>query len=280
MIAVIGPTGNVGRGIVELLRNKRMSVRALTRNPGMRPEEGLEVAVTDFHDRAATAAAMQNVEAMFIMAPVAVLAEQTTAVVAVARQHGVRRLVLLSSLCAEQPPNNAPTLQHQMAEEIVRESGCEWTILRGGQFMSNTLRWAASIRSARQVRPYVRNDPSAIIDPLDISAVAVEALRCSTHRAKTYGLTGAEELTPEQCTKILSERLGIRLDYVELSDEEAERAYVQLFGDTAEVREKLRALRASADLPWQKRRPTVSDILGRSPRRFAQWVDVNATAFR
>jgi (4-alkanoyl-5-oxo-2,5-dihydrofuran-3-yl)methyl phosphate reductase len=281
MILVLGATGNVGSGVVDLLRKDGIPVRALTRDPAkVALASGVEVVRGDFREPATIADALSGIDAVFMMAPVPLIAAHARMVAEMARRSGTRRIVLLSSLSAEQEPDNTPTVQHRAAEEAVRQSGCEWTIVRGGQFMSNSLRWAASILSAHEVRPYVRNDPSAIIDPLDIAAVVATALTQRGHSGKIYGVTGGESLTPEECTSILSRQLGIELTYVELSDEEAQSAYVALFGDTAEVREKLRTLRAVGVLPWQKARSTVRDVLGRPPRTFSQWAAANAAAFR
>jgi uncharacterized protein YbjT (DUF2867 family) len=281
MILVLGATGNVGSGVVDLLRKDGIPVRAMTRDPAkVAPAAGVEVVLGDFRNPATIAAALDDVDAVFVMAPVPLVADHARTVAQTGRHCGTRRLVLLSSLSAEQEPDNMPTIQHRAAEEAVRQSGCEWTILRGGQFMSNSLRWAASIRSAREVRPYVRNDPSAIVDPMDISAVAATALVQPGHGGMIYGVTGGESLTPQQCASILSREIGTELTYVELSDEEALSAYVGLFGDTAAVREKLRTLRADGVLPWQKTRTTVQDVLGRPPRTFSQWAAANAAAFQ
>jgi uncharacterized protein YbjT (DUF2867 family) len=262
------------------LRDDGIPVRAMTRNPAkITPTEQVDAVLGDFRDPATIAAGLHGVDAIFVMSPVALIVDHTKIVVDVARRCGTRRIVLLSSLSAEQEPDNRTTILHRTAEDIIRQSGCEWTIVRGGQFMSNALRWAASIRSAREVRPYVRNDPSAIVDPLDISAVTVAALTRAGHSGKIYGVTGGESLTPEECTSILSHQLGFDLTYIELSDAEAESAYVTLFGDTAEVKERLYTLRKSGVLPWQKARSTVREVLGRPPRTFAQWVEANAAAF-
>ena len=212
MILVLGATGNVGGGVVDLLRKEGIAIRAMTRDPAkVVPAEGIEVVLGDFRMPATIAAALDGINAVFVMAPVPLVADHARVVTEMARRGGTRRIVLLSSLSAEQDPDNTPTIQHRAAEEAVRQSGCEWTIVRGGQFMSNCLRWAASIRSTREVRPYVRNDASAIIDPLDISAVAAVALTQPGHGGKIYGVTGGESLTPEECTRILSRELGIEL---------------------------------------------------------------------
>ena len=187
MILVMGATGNVGRGVVELLRKGGVAIRAMSRNPAkFMPADGVEVVLGDFRNPATIAAALEGVDGIFVMAPVPLIADQTRDVTELARRRGMRRIVLLSSLSAEQEPDNGPTLLHRAAEDIVQQSGCDWTIVRGGQFMSNALRWAASIRSTREVRPYVRNDPSAIVDPLDISAVSVAALAVRREKASTH----------------------------------------------------------------------------------------------
>jgi uncharacterized protein YbjT (DUF2867 family) len=278
-VLVCGATGKVGGGVVKLLRGGPAVVRALVRRPATAgfPDD-VEVATADYGDRGSLDAALAGADSVFIMAPIAHLVAHTRAIAAAAQRGGAPHLVLLSSLSVEADDNEHAAL-HKDAEEVVMRSECAWTILRAGQFMSNTLRWADAVRSAREVRPYIRDQATAIIHPADISAVAAKALTEPGHNEKIYGLTGGERVKPSECAQILSGALGFHIRYVELTDAEAEQSYVELFEDTPEIRAKLRSLRES-DVPWDKVRPDVQQVLGRSPLTYAQWARENADAFR
>jgi (4-alkanoyl-5-oxo-2,5-dihydrofuran-3-yl)methyl phosphate reductase len=278
-ILVCGATGKVGGGVVKLLNGAPVVVRALVRDPAKaRFPDGVEVVTADYGDPASMDAAVAGVDGVFIMAPIAHLVANTRTIAAAAQRGGAPHLVLLSSLSVEADDNEHAAL-HKTAEQAVMGSGCPWTILRGGQFMSNTLRWADAVRSAREVRPYIRDQATAIIHPADISAMAVKALTETGHYGKIYGLTGGEPVKPSECARILSDALGFDVRYVELTDDEAEQCYVELFEDTLEVRAKLRSLR-EPDVPWERVRPDVEQVLGRLPLTYARWARENVDAFR
>jgi uncharacterized protein YbjT (DUF2867 family) len=280
MILVTGATGKIGRGVVDILNHKHLAVRAVVRDPARAAmPRGIEVVVSDYGDLTSIAAAARDADALFLMAPVPFLADYATKMTEVAKRADVRHIALLSSLSVEMKHGNAFVVEHKAAETAVRNSGCDWTILRVGELASNTLSWAKSIKSARSVEPLIRNDPSARIDPYDVAAVAATALTEPGHLGRIHELTGGEATTPEECAGILSTLLGIKLTYSELTDKEAEERWVSIFGDSATQRERIRTLR-ERNLPWMAVRPDVQAILGRRPRTYLDWARANLTAFR
>ena len=61
MILVLGATGNVGGGVVDLLRKEGIAIRAMTRDPAkVVPAEGVEVVLGDFLKPATIAAALKT----------------------------------------------------------------------------------------------------------------------------------------------------------------------------------------------------------------------------
>src|SRR5215218_9610131 len=65
------------------------------------------------------------------------------------------KVVLVSSITVETHPHLGPACENLAVEQLLKKSGMAWTILRPTQFASNTLMWAASIRSHETVRaPY------------------------------------------------------------------------------------------------------------------------------
>jgi uncharacterized protein YbjT (DUF2867 family) len=280
MILVSGATGKVGRSVVTNLLERGAPVRALVRDPQNTDlPSRAEIAVGHYDRFETVAPALVGARGLFLMAPVQALAAHTAKMVAAAKQADVRKIVLLSSLSVEMDHGNAYRAEHEAAEALVKGSGCDWTILRAGELASNTLSWAKSIRSSRTVRPFVRNDASARIDPFDIGAVAAEAFYGKGHSKRTYALTGSEATTPQQCTEILGELLGVELQFSQMSDEEANNAWVALFGDTPQARQLIATLR-EPNLPWLGVRDTTSTLLRRPARTYRQWAAANIGHFR
>jgi uncharacterized protein YbjT (DUF2867 family) len=279
MILVTGATGRIGRAVVNILSEQQVAVRAIVRDPSRAAmPHGVEVVASDYSDLTILAAAATGADALFLMAPVPFLADYSAKMTEVAKRAGVRQIVVLSSLSVEMNHGNAFVIEHKAAETAVQNSGCDWTILRAGELASNTLGWAKSITAARLVEPLIRNAPTARIDPYDVSAVAAAALTEPGHSGKIHELTGGETTTPQECARILSKLLGIKLTYSELTDTEAEQRWISIFGDSATQRERIRTLR-ERDLPWMAVRPDVEAILGRRPRTYLDWAKANLAAF-
>ena len=279
MILVTGATGKIGRGVVDLLNHKHVAVRAVVRDPARAAmPHGVEVVVSDYNDLTTVAASATGADALFLMAPGPFLADYAAKMTEVAQRAGIRHIVVLSSLSVEMNHGNAFIIEHKAAEAAVRNSRCDWTILRVGELASNTLGWAKSIKSARLVEPLIRNDPSARIDPYDVSAVAVVALTQPGHAGRIHELTGGESTTPQECAGILSQLLGVKLAYSELTDKEAEERWISIFGDSPTQRERIRTLR-ERDLPWMAVRADVETLLDRRPRTYLDWARANLSAF-
>lgn len=279
MILVTGASGNIGSKLVSALSKKGVPVRAFVRNAQKTQfPDGVQVALGNYADPSTLDAALVGIDRVFLMGPTPLIVEHVGIFVEAMRRADVQRAVLLSSLSVEMDHGNAAREEHEAAENLVKTLGDRWTILRAGELASNALRWAGSIRSERLVRSFVRNDPCARVDPFDVAAVAAEALTGEGHEGQIYALTGGEATTPRQCTEIISKLLGIDIAFVEMTDDEAERAWVEMFGDRPETRGLIRTLREE-NLPWYPVRQTVEQLLRRKPRTFSDWAKENLGTF-
>ena len=68
---------------------------------------------------------------------------------AAAHDAGVSKIVMLSSTTVLDQDEQVHALgtQHKVAEDAIKASGIDWTILRCGGFATNTLGWAPSVRA-------------------------------------------------------------------------------------------------------------------------------------
>jgi uncharacterized protein YbjT (DUF2867 family) len=163
-------------------------------------------------------------------------------------------------------------------EDVVRESGMEWTILRPGGFASNAFFWAEPIRAHRMAAAPFADVALPFIDPSDIGAVAAKALTDAAHVGRTYVLTGPEPTTPRDRAAAIGDALGEPVRFVEQTRDEA-RAQMLGFMPEDIVDGTLDIL--GKPLPEEQTvSPDVQRILGRAPRTFAEWAADNIAAFR
>ncbi|GAB2650644.1 NAD(P)H-binding protein [Nocardia goodfellowii] len=281
MILVTGATGTIGSAVVRQLAEREVKVRAVTRDPArLQAPAGVEVVRGDYTDGASMAAAMAGAEAAFL---VSVLgpddADTDRALIDIARDAGVRRIVKLSAIGTGEPGLGVYSKWHLPGENAVRDSGLEWTILRPSTFASNTLSWAEAVRSGQPVPNLSGTGTQGVIDPRDIAAVAVEALVSSAHSGRLYTLTGPELLSGPDQAAILAEVLGHPVEVADVPHSVAAE-HMRAAGMTPQYVEGALAgqayVRAGGNAVLTD---DVQNVLGRAPHTYAEWVAANAAAF-
>jgi uncharacterized protein YbjT (DUF2867 family) len=280
-VLVTGATGRVGRGVVDLLIEAGVPVRALTRRPAS--EAGLpanvEVVTGDLTVPESLDAGLRGVSAVFLVWT----APPATAPAVVERLAGdARRVVFLSS--PHQTPHpffrqpNPMAVLHADIERLIATAGLESTIIRPGMFASNTLFWwATQIREGGVVRWPFGAAETAPVDDRDVAAVAARTLYEDGHDGGDYVLTGPESLSQADQVKIIGDVLGRPIKFVDLSPDEF-RSETEGSWPRPVVEMLLSAWGATIGRPAFVT-STVSGILGSAPRSYRQWVADHAAAF-
>ncbi|MEV6608327.1 NAD(P)H-binding protein [Kutzneria sp. NPDC051319] len=222
MILVTGATGHVGAEVVTALAARGLAVRAMTRRPeGARFPEGVEVVRGDCEDAESLREAFEGVRKAFLMTGQVTGSENlhTKAQVRAAKEAGVEYLVKLSVAKGGEDSHPKVAAWHREDERAVTGSGIDYTMLRPGRFMSNTLHWKHMLRRGDEVTVAFAKKRTAPIAPEDIAAVAVKALTEGGLANQTLELSGPEAITPQQeldiVAKILNRRLTLREPTVE-----------------------------------------------------------------
>ncbi|NES27680.1 NAD(P)H-binding protein [Micromonospora terminaliae] len=275
MIVVTGATGNVGRPLVRALAEVGEEVTAVSRRVSAAElPSGVRAVRADLADPTGLKAAVDGGEALFLLFTGEQLAggADAGAILDVARQGGVRRVVLLSS-------QGVATKRHPPGqEEAVRASGLEWTVLRPGGFHSNALAWAPGVRSGRVVHAPFGDVALPSVGPADIAEVAALALRDGRHAGGTYELTGPAAVSPRERTAALAAALGEPVRFVEQTPQQA-REQMLAFMPEPVVAATLSILGTPSPAE-QRVSPDVARLLGRAPRSFADWAARHAADFR
>ncbi|MEV4352785.1 NmrA family NAD(P)-binding protein [Nonomuraea sp. NPDC049625] len=271
-ILVTGATGTVGRLVVEELLAAGQHVRALTRNPAKAGlPESVEVVAGDLARPETLKDAFEGVTgAHFInfagddYAPL----PDGAAIAELAVKAGVRRVTVLGG--REDGP----------LEQALAATDLEWTLLHPVEFMSNTLRWwAQTVKTEGVIKEPFGDRLSALVHERDIAAVAATVLVEGGHGGRTYVLTGPEAITLRQKVEILGTSIGSRVEYVELTVDEARAKWAADGMGEQTIEFLVQALGNTPEVGYTVV-PTVREVTGRDARSFAQWASENADAFR
>ena len=278
-ILVTGATGNVGRPLIAGLLAKGARVRALTRNPakaGLPPQ--VEVSGGDSTTPGAFADAVRGADAVFVN--IGAIRTGLGDLLAAARDAGVSKLVLLSSTTVRDQGDQVSALgaQHKLAEDAVKASGIDWTILRCSGFATNTLAWAATIRTDGVVRAPYGQAAMALIAEQDIAAAAVRTLLDPGHGGQTYYLTGQRSLTQVQQAAAIATAIGRPVRFQELPPETFRQSATQRF-PAAVVDDLLRTWATSVGQTADTA-PDLEKVIGRPATSYAQWAAQHADAYR
>ncbi|MFQ6398950.1 NAD(P)H-binding protein [Nocardia sp. KC 131] len=259
-ILVTAGTGKVGRRVADRLAAKGFPVRIGSRSAKT---------PFDWEDRSTWAPVLEGVRAAFLMYTPDIgdprAGDTIRAFSELAVANGVQRLVLLSARGEDQA---AP------AEQAVRDSGAEWTVLQAAWFNQNfdegvftdMVFGGAVAFPAGQV-------PEPFIDSGDLADIAAAALSEDGHAGQNYELTGPRLLTFGDAVDTIAKESGRDVQYIPVTAEQFGAVLKSEFGMPAE--EVAGMLDIFATL-LDGRNATLTDtarrLLGRDPIDFADYV--------
>ena len=262
-ILLVGGSGKTGRRIADRLRARGIAVRI-----GSRSAEP----PFDWLDRSTWKNTLEGVRAAYITyypdLAVPGAAAAVDAFVQQALELDVRRLVLLSG-------RGEPEAQH--AEEILKGSGSDWTILRCAWFSQNfsESHFLDSILSGVAALP-VSDVGEPFLDAGDIAEIAAKVLTEDGHVGRLYELTGPRLLSFAEAIAEIAKATGRDIRFERVSLEEF-RSGLRADKVPDEFVEFLTVLFTEV---LDGRNETLTDgvfqVLGRRPRDFADYVKETA----
>ena len=282
MITVFGATGTTGAPLVDTLMAKGATVRAVTSDPSRLDAlkaKGCEAVVANFTDPAALARACDGAEKIYLVTPAHLNMRQWKAnVIESAKAAGVRHIVVATGLGASPKAGLTFGKWHSETQELLKQSGLDWTFVQPTYFMQNLL-WQAGNIAKDAVYYDDLGGPVAWIDARDIADVAAEALTAPGYEGKALGLTGPEALTGEDIAALLSRVTGRTVSCAPLPAENAKAGMVAggMQDEVARAMVELASIAPKGYLAGIE--TTVSDVMGRPARRFADFVAENRDAF-
>ncbi|MGH9964802.1 MAG: NmrA family NAD(P)-binding protein, partial [Nitrososphaeraceae archaeon] len=199
-----------------------------------------------------------------------------------AKKSGIKHIVKQSIMRADPKADVEAMRLHRQTEKMIEESGIPYTFLRPNEFMQGFINFQGTTIKSNNAF-YIPAEDAAVsfVDARDIGAVAVKALvDGDKHYNKTYMVTGPEALSYHQAADILSSATGKKIDYVNISDEEAR-------GGMKEAGLDDWLINTIADLYALYRKgyasqvsSAVEEVTGRKATTFVQFAKDHADAFR
>jgi uncharacterized protein YbjT (DUF2867 family) len=281
-ILVVGPTGTVGREVINALGTEGHRARALVRNPAKASlfDENVEIVIGDLSQPETLAPAFRNIEAAFIVAPPSPELEILEAnAFEAARRAGVKQIVYLSNFGAG--TFGPPVWDwHGSSESRLQDLKIPFAILRPARFMTDTpfpFSWMG-IKDRSVLAEGTGEGKITMIDPRDIGAVAAKILTAGGHEGKTYELTSADILRGDEIAQKIGAVLGKDIRFVK-ADQQESRSLMTRVGIPGFVIETvLRYYETVRENRWYTT-AAVADILGRAPRSYDAWLREKAEGF-
>ncbi len=265
LILVLGGTGKTGRRIVAQLENRGIPTRIGSRSA---------VPSFDWNNEANWDECLAGVEAIYInYSPDLAVPGATDSIrslVAKAKKHGVKRLVILSG---------RGEAEAQACERIVLDSGIDATVVRASWFNQNFSEGAfIEMVQAGQLTLPAGDVVEPFVDVDDIADVAVAALTEPGHADEVYEVTGPRLMTFADVAAELSRASGREISYVEIPHD----AFVAGVADSGAPEEVVWLMDYLFSTVLDGRNAYLTDgvqrALGRPPRDFADYArEVAAT---
>jgi uncharacterized protein YbjT (DUF2867 family) len=301
-ILVTGSTGTVGSEVVKRLASvvssssgDNISIRAAVHSQNKADplkqfdNKGVEIVDLDYTKPETLAGALNKVDKIFLQTlPVPDITDITSNLVKEAKKNDVKHIVKLSAMGADSEPRSTILRLHGKEEKIIEESGIPYTFLRPPAFMQNFItQFGNTIRTQNAFYVPAGDAKMSFVDTRDIAAIAARILTNNNnnggsqrHVNKAYDITGSDALSYGQVAEILSSKVGKKISYIDVTEEDARKGMKQMGADDWFIDIMLELFRIIRAGYGSQTTAAVENIIGRKPISFAQFAKDYAEVLR
>jgi uncharacterized protein YbjT (DUF2867 family) len=236
MILITGGTGFIGKALIRHLTEMSYPVRTLIRpsprSPALPVGVPVEVAVSSLSDERGLRAAMVGVDTVFHLASserqgarsslMETEIQGTRVVVQAARDAGVERFFFISHLGADRASAFPVLKAKAIAEEFIRRSGMDYTIVRSSVAFGPNDGLTTGIARVLAAVPWiflVPGDGEILLQPIwveDLVTSLAWSLNEPETRNRTINLGGPEYLSFRQIVELVMQTTQLRRNLVSI----------------------------------------------------------------
>ncbi|HET6807550.1 MAG TPA: NmrA family NAD(P)-binding protein [Nitrososphaera sp.] len=304
-ILITGSTGNIGSELTRQLANfsSRLNLKAVVRsadttttninNDGnsKNNKARLQYVVMDFDRPETMVEGLENVDKLFLLTPThPKLVEFTSNIVNEAKKTGgIKHIVKLSHIRADAAAGAKITITnlHREAEKVIEESGISYTFLRPNFFFQNFINfYGPMIKSQGSFSLPAGDGKVSFVDVRDIASVAATVLTKEEdddgkkYKDKAYDVTGPESLTYSEAANILSNEVGKKIGYSNISEDDARQMIKAMGMNDWHTNVLLELLRITREGYLSNVSSAIEEVTGNKPIPFQQFTKDYASAFR
>jgi len=218
-IAITGATGQLGRIVIEKLKNAHSStdIVALARDPAKAADLRVDIRRADYTQPATLDTALAGIDTLLLISSseVGQRATQHDNIIHAAKKAGVGHIVYTSLLHADSSPL-ALASEHVHTEASLRASGIPTTVLRNGWYTENYTGSLAGALAAGGIIGSAGEGRIASATREDYADAAVAVLTSRGHAGKVYELAGDTAWTLADLAAEVSRQTGRELAYSDL----------------------------------------------------------------
>lgn len=242
-ILVTGATGTVGSEVINQLSgaaadvNIRAAAHSIENLKKIVKSDIVEPVEMDYDKPDSLKDALKDVDRVFLLTPFQsdMVELSSNFLKEIENAGNIKHIVKLSVMGADSEPGIIGSRLHRQVERMMEDTGIPFTFLRPNFFMQNFVNFfSQSIKEQGAFYLPAGDGRVSFVDVRDIASVAVQALTKNNdgrHNGKAYNITGPEAISYGDVARILSEQLGKKISYVDISEDAARKGMKETGSD-------------------------------------------------
>jgi NAD(P)H dehydrogenase (quinone) len=222
-IGITGATGNLGRIVVEKLKERTSSgnIIALVRTPQKAEDLNIEIREFNYDKPEKMADVLNGIDTLLLISgnEIGQRARQHTNIIEAAKKAGIKWIVYTSLLHADTSSINLAG-EHIATEAKLKESGIPYTLLRNGWYTENYMGAIQGAVASGILLGSAGNGKIASAARADYAEAAAAVLTGEGHQGKIYELAGDEAYTLTDLANEISRQTGKNIQYKNLPESE------------------------------------------------------------
>ena len=220
-LLVTGASGKLGQLVIQDLIGKDVKIIATTRKAASLSaltEKGVDVREADFNAPESLVKAFTGADRLLLISTDAIGAriEQHKNAIDAAVKAGVKHIIYTSWPNPDQSLAAVAT-DHNETEKLIKASGLSYTILRNFLYTDNLLQSTAAAKGMGSFFGTAADGKAAFVTRQDCAHAAAGALLSDDVSNQALDITGPEAITYTELASIVSEVIGQKLPYQDLS---------------------------------------------------------------